>query len=90
MIGKAAGDGFPLAIIFKQLDNIPRHPGQLYEAFGYVFVFLILFFLYSSYPQNSSQLFLFWDSIDVLGRIYVAKEGINAQDCEKNRHPFQK
>ena len=25
------------------------------------------------------QLFLFWNSIDVLGRIYVAKEGINAQ-----------
>jgi len=26
-----------------------------------------------------NHLFLFWDSIDVLGRIYVAKEGINAQ-----------
>ena len=26
-----------------------------------------------------NHLFLFWDSIDVLGRIYVAQEGINAQ-----------
>lgn len=26
-----------------------------------------------------NHLFLFWDSIDVLGRIYVAREGINAQ-----------
>ena len=26
-----------------------------------------------------NQLFLFWDRIDVLGRIYVANEGINAQ-----------
>ena len=26
-----------------------------------------------------NKLFLFWDSIDVLGRIYVAHEGINAQ-----------
>ena len=25
------------------------------------------------------ELFIFWDSIDVLGRIYIAKEGINAQ-----------
>ena len=25
------------------------------------------------------DLFIFWDSIDVLGRIYIAKEGINAQ-----------
>ncbi len=26
-----------------------------------------------------NQLFIFWNSIDVLGRIYIAKEGINAQ-----------
>ena len=26
-----------------------------------------------------NHLFLFWDSIDILGRIYVAREGINAQ-----------
>ena len=26
-----------------------------------------------------NELFLFWDRIDVLGRIYVAHEGINAQ-----------
>ena len=25
------------------------------------------------------SLFIFWNSIDVLGRIYIAKEGINAQ-----------
>ncbi len=25
------------------------------------------------------ELYIFWDSIDVLGRIYIAKEGINAQ-----------
>ena len=25
------------------------------------------------------ELFIFWDSIDVLGRIYIANEGINAQ-----------
>jgi len=59
MIGKAAEADFPLAIIFKQLDNIPRHPGQLYEAFGYVFVFLILFFLYWKTKKSTQTGFLF-------------------------------
>lgn len=31
----------------QTLNEIPyRHPAQLYEAFGYIFVFLLLFFLY--------------------------------------------
>tara|TARA_S200000501_G_scaffold377505_1_gene436156 strand:+ start:6 stop:1049 length:1044 start_codon:yes stop_codon:yes gene_type:complete len=36
------------------------------------------------------ELYVFWDSIDVLGRIYIAKEGINAQLSlpEKNINTF--
>jgi phosphatidylglycerol:prolipoprotein diacylglycerol transferase len=59
MIGKPTEEGFPLAIIFRQLDNIPRHPGQLYEAFGYVFVFLTLFFLYWKTKKSTQTGFLF-------------------------------
>ena len=59
MIGKPSEEGFPLAIIFRQLDNIPRHPGQLYEAFGYVFVFLTLFFLYWKTKKSTQTGFLF-------------------------------
>ena len=59
MIGKPSEEGFPLAIIFRQLDNIPRHPGQLYEAFGYVFVFLTLFFLYWKTKKSAQTGFLF-------------------------------
>ena len=59
MIGKPSEEGFPLAVIFRQLDNIPRHPGQLYEAFGYVFVFLILFFLYWKTKKSMQTGFLF-------------------------------
>ena len=59
MIGKPTEEGFPLAIIFRQLDNIPRHPGQLYEAFGYVFVFLTLFFLYWKTKKSAHTGFLF-------------------------------
>ena len=59
MIGKPSEEGFPLAVIFRQLDSIPRHPGQLYEAFGYVFVFLILFFLYWKTKKSMQTGFLF-------------------------------
>ena len=47
MIGKPADESLPWAIIFKNYDNIPRHPGQLYEAFGYIFVFfnIVVFIL---------------------------------------------
>lgn len=33
------------AFIFQQIDNIPRHPAQLYEALSYLVIFGILFFL---------------------------------------------
>ena len=33
----------------------------------------------SNPQQLRDQLFIKWDSLDVLGRIYVATEGINAQ-----------
>lgn len=32
----------PWAFVFKNFDNIPRHPGQLYEAIAYFLIFLFL------------------------------------------------
>lgn len=34
----------PWAVIFQRLDNIPRHPAQVYEAIGYFIIAMILFF----------------------------------------------
>lgn len=59
MIGKPVEGDLPWAVIFSAEDNIPRHPGQLYEAFGYAFVFLILWFLYWKTKQGTKQGFLF-------------------------------
>lgn len=36
----------PWAVVFLQVDNIPRHPGQLYEAFAYFSIFLFLNLFY--------------------------------------------
>ena len=46
IIGKAADPELPWAVVFKKVDDVARHPGQLYEAFGYIFVFLTLWLLY--------------------------------------------
>ncbi|MCX2679582.1 prolipoprotein diacylglyceryl transferase [Galbibacter sp. EGI 63066] len=45
IIGKPTNSDY--GVIFKQLgESFPRHPAQLYEAFGYVFVFIALWFIY--------------------------------------------
>ena len=39
----------PWAFIFEQVDNVPRHPGQLYEAIAYFcFIFVMLGFYWKS------------------------------------------
>ncbi|MFL0800365.1 MAG: prolipoprotein diacylglyceryl transferase [Agarilytica sp.] len=35
-----------LAVVFGKIDNVPRHPAQLYEAFGYLVIFIILCTVY--------------------------------------------
>lgn len=59
MIGKPADESLPWAIVFKNFDDVARHPGQLYEAFGYVFVFLILWFMYWKTKKSLQTGFLF-------------------------------
>jgi prolipoprotein diacylglyceryl transferase len=36
----------PWAMVFLRVDNVPRHPAQLYEALAYLIVFLVLITLY--------------------------------------------
>jgi prolipoprotein diacylglyceryl transferase len=59
IIGKPAEEGLPWAVVFKNIDNIPRHPGQLYEAFGYLFVFLIVYFIYWKTKKGTQEGHLF-------------------------------
>ena len=59
IIGKQADESLPWGVVFKNVDNVVRHPGQLYEAFGYIFVFLILFFAYWKTNKSKKEGFLF-------------------------------
>lgn len=45
--------------VFERLgENFPRHPSQLYEAFGYLFIFFILYFLFTKTKYNQWYGFL--------------------------------
>jgi phosphatidylglycerol---prolipoprotein diacylglyceryl transferase len=60
---------FPLAMIYPLIDNNPRHPSQLYEAFFEgITLFIILLFYFSNKPKTYmigkiSGLFLIYYSI---------------------------
>ena len=45
----------PWAFIFTRLDNIPRHPAQLYEAIYCFFLFILLFWLYYKKPATANN-----------------------------------
>ena len=50
IIGKVTD--VPWAFIFYNVDDKPRHPGQLYEAIAYLVIFLLIYFIYRKYPKK--------------------------------------
>jgi len=44
IVGKVTNSDF--GFIFKKIDNIPRHPAQLYEAVCYFIIFFIMLYIY--------------------------------------------
>lgn len=57
IIGKAAD--VPWAFIFTAVDDIPRHPTQLYESIAYFIIFLILLSVYKKKKRNLSNGLIF-------------------------------
>ena len=46
-------------VIFERVDNIPRHPAQLYEAISYFIIFAIMMLLYKKMRAKLKNGFLF-------------------------------
>ena len=44
----------PWAFIFERVDQLPRHPGQLYEALAYVVIFLVTLHIYRKHRHVGS------------------------------------
>ncbi len=50
IIGKVTD--VPWAFIFERVDMLPRHPGQLYEAIAYGFLFIIMWHLHKKHSEK--------------------------------------
>ena len=64
MLGKPIDPSSPFAMLFPQQSSeygvtIPRYPTQLFEAFGYVCLFFLLWFLYKKTDKKYQQGWLF-------------------------------
>ncbi len=57
IIGRAADVSW--AFIFARIDNVPRHPAQLYESIFYFISFFILYIVYYKTEKKSKQGFIF-------------------------------
>ena len=57
ILGTAAD--VPWAFIFARVDDVPRHPAQLYEAIFYLISFIILYLVYYKTQKKSKQGFIF-------------------------------
>lgn len=58
IIGKPTNSDY--GFIFRQLgEDFPRHPSQLYEAVGYLFVFILLWFIYWKTDKMKKPGYLF-------------------------------
>ncbi|MBO4822001.1 MAG: prolipoprotein diacylglyceryl transferase [Prevotella sp.] len=57
IIGKVTD--VPWAFIFEQVDDLPRHPGQLYEAITYFIFFFIGWWFYRHKPEKVGTGFFF-------------------------------
>jgi len=51
IIGKATEADY--GVVFKRVDDVLRHPSQLYEAFSYLLIFITLFLLYQNKEKHS-------------------------------------
>jgi phosphatidylglycerol:prolipoprotein diacylglycerol transferase len=49
----------PWGVIFERVDNIPRHPAQLYEAISYFIIFTIMITLYKKMRDRLKNGFFF-------------------------------
>ena len=80
MIGNPTN--MPWAFVFKQVDNIPRHPAQLYEAISYFIIFLIIFNTYKTKNIELGNGFLFGLAITLIFTMRILIEFVKINQVE--------
>jgi len=57
----------PWAVVFAQIDQVARHPAQLYEALGYLLIFVFLYNLYKKGKHSKPALLFGYFMVLVFG-----------------------
>ena len=83
IIGK--GTDVPWAFIFKQVDDMPRHPGQLYEAIVYLIFFFVGWAFYRKWPKKTGTGFFFGLCLTLIftARFFIEFTKVNQVDFEE-------
>ncbi|MCS4302485.1 prolipoprotein diacylglyceryl transferase [Chryseobacterium sp. BIGb0232] len=72
----------PWAFIFHQVDDLPRHPAQLYEAISYLFIFLFVYLIYKKDIFKIGKGFYFGISILLIFIMRILIEFIKVDQVE--------
>ncbi len=83
IIGKVTD--VPWAFIFKQVDDMPRHPGQLYEAIVYLIFFFVGWAFYRKWPKKTGTGFFFGLCLTLIftARFFIEFTKVNQVDFEE-------
>ena len=83
IIGKVTD--VPWAFIFKQVDDLPRHPGQLYEAIVYLIFFFVGWAFYRKWPEKTGTGFFFGLCLTLIftARFFIEFTKVNQVDFEE-------
>ena len=81
ILGKAT-DG-TWGVIFQRVDDVPRHPAQLYEAGAYFLIFLLLRYLYrTDMKKKEGMIFGLFFTLLFIARFIIEFFKINQVDFE--------
>ncbi len=72
----------PWAVIFANVDMVPRHPSMLYEAILCIFVLAVLLFIYKKYKHAPPEGSLFGTFLVILftGRFFIEFSKVTLAD----------
>jgi prolipoprotein diacylglyceryl transferase len=72
----------PWAFIFRRVDNIPRHPAQLYEALSYLLIFVSIFIIYKANTIKIGNGFYFGYAITLIFIMRIVIEFVKIDQVE--------
>ncbi|MEN0047372.1 MAG: prolipoprotein diacylglyceryl transferase [Bacteroidota bacterium] len=81
ILGKPTNGNF--GVIFERVDQIPRHPAQLYEAAVYLLIFVFLQWLNRNHPKPNGFLFGLVLSLVFSARFFIEFFKINQVNFEE-------